>query len=100
LKQVAIFNVGMVAPRTHKPIMVKQIDLGLFTRGVARRVSRWHIYVRTKKYQFWYIIEGLGMETFGIFYGHFVCLRPFRMFKAIWCVLWPFGILCVILVQL
>jgi hypothetical protein len=39
-----------------------------------------------QKYQFWYILEGLGMDIVGIFYGHL------EYFTAIGYILWPFGI--------
>jgi hypothetical protein len=38
-----------------------------------------------QKYQFGYILEGLCMESAGIFYDHL------EYFTAIWCILWPFG---------
>jgi hypothetical protein len=54
-----------------------------------------------QKSQFCFIFESLGMENFGIFYGHFA------IFKAIWCtysiaigyILWSFGIYFPILVS-
>jgi hypothetical protein len=41
-------------------------------------------------YLFWQILEGLRIENFGIFYGHF------EYFTAIWYILWPFGIVVII----
>jgi hypothetical protein len=38
--------------------------------------------------QLWYIFEGLGVENFGIVYGHF------GIFNAMWCILRPLGIFC------
>jgi hypothetical protein len=41
---------------------------------------------KDQKSKFWYILEGLGMENVGIFYGHLVkCM-------AVWCSLCSFGI--------
>jgi hypothetical protein len=37
-----------------------------------------------QKSQFGKILEGLGMENVGIFYGHS------EYFTAIWYILWPF----------
>jgi hypothetical protein len=34
---------------------------------------------------FWLIFSGLGVENFGIFYGHLA------YFVIIWQMLWPFG---------
>jgi hypothetical protein len=34
-----------------------------------------------QKYQFWYILEGVGMEYVGVFYGHLIHLM------AIWYIL-------------
>jgi hypothetical protein len=39
-----------------------------------------------KKYQFEYILDGLGIENVGIFYGHLVYIM------ATWYILWPLGI--------
>jgi hypothetical protein len=35
------------------------------------------LYIFQIKSQLWYILEGLGMENVGIFYGHFVSLKLF-----------------------
>jgi hypothetical protein len=40
-----------------------------------------------QKSQFGYILEGLGMENVGIFYGYFAC------FGVIWCIFSRFGML-------
>jgi hypothetical protein len=55
------------------------------------RVARWCIYFHTKKSQFGYILEGLGMENVCIF-------LPFGIFHVILCIpllflytLWSFG---------
>jgi hypothetical protein len=40
-------------------------------------------------YLFGYILEGLGMENFEIFYGYLE-----YVFTAIWYNLWPFGFVC------
>jgi hypothetical protein len=48
------------------------------------RVARW--YILNQKSHFGKILEGLGMEGVGKFYGHLV------YFMAIWYILWPFGI--------
>jgi uncharacterized membrane protein len=42
-----------------------------------------------QKFQFGYILEGLGMEIVGIFYGNST---------AIWFILWSFGIALPVLV--
>jgi hypothetical protein len=39
-----------------------------------------------QKSQFGFILEGLALGDFGVFYGHLV------YFAAIWYILWPFGI--------
>jgi hypothetical protein len=41
-----------------------------------------------QKYQFGHILEGLGVENIGMFYGHS------EYFMPTWCILCPFGIFC------
>jgi hypothetical protein len=41
-----------------------------------------------QKSKFGCILEGLGMENVGIFYGYLIS------FVDIWCIVWPFGIFC------
>jgi hypothetical protein len=41
--------------------------------------------VSYQKYQFGYILEGIGMKFFVIFYGHL------EHFTSIWYISWPFG---------
>jgi hypothetical protein len=41
-----------------------------------------------QKSQFWYILEGLGLQNVDIFYDHW------EYFSAIWLILWQFIIVC------
>jgi hypothetical protein len=50
------------------------------------------VYFHTKKMQFLFIFEGLGMENVGIVYGRL------EYCKAIGCMLWSFGIFFPVLV--
>jgi hypothetical protein len=43
------------------------------------------VHFQTKKSQFGKILEGFGMENFGIVYGHL------EFITAIWYISWPFG---------
>jgi hypothetical protein len=52
---------------------------------VPARVARWFMF-NTKNPNLGTILEGLGLEYVGIFYGHLV------WFVAVWYSLWPFGI--------
>jgi hypothetical protein len=36
------------------------------------------------------ILEGLGMENAGLFFGHLVFYSPCAYFIVIWYILWPF----------
>jgi hypothetical protein len=56
------------------------------------------VYFRTKKSQFGYILEGLGVENFGIFMTIWNILRPFGkfygslvLFRVIWYYFSRFG---------
>jgi hypothetical protein len=52
-----------------------------------------------QKSQFWYIVEGLAMESFGILHGNLVYVvviwcDHFQHFAAVWCRYFPrFGLL-------
>jgi hypothetical protein len=51
------------------------------------RVARWHIF-KPKNANLGKILEGLAMQDFGIFYGHWTILWQFGKF---WSILWLFG---------
>jgi hypothetical protein len=46
------------------------------------------VYFNTKKSQFWYILDGLVMEKFGVCHGHLI------FSVSCWYILRPFGIFC------
>jgi hypothetical protein len=58
------------------------------------------VYFHTKKSQFGYILEGHGMENFGLFYDNLICILwkfdtsfgHLVYFIAIWNIWWSFGI--------
>jgi hypothetical protein len=57
-----------------------------FFKPEKSRVARW--YIKYQKSQIWDILEGLGMELFGLYYRHLAC------FKDISYVVWRVGIVC------